>query len=79
MQGKGIIKFFLVMMALVCIWQFVLTFPTKDVETNAEESALSFGETGSDGYNNRLSTYLDSVSSEVVWPCLLYTSPSPRD
>jgi len=68
MQGKGIIKFFLVMMALVCIWQFVLTFPTKDVEANAEESALSFGETGSDGYNKRLSTYLDSVSSEVVWP-----------
>ena len=56
------------MMALVCIWQFVLTFPTKNVESNAEESALSFGETGSDGYNKRLSTYLDSVSSEVVWP-----------
>ena len=69
MQGKGIIKFFLVLMALVCIWQFVLTFPTKSVETDADAFALSTGgEEGSDVYNNRLSSYLDSISSEVVWP-----------
>ena len=68
MQGKGIIKFFLVMMALVCIWQFVLTFPTKSVEADAEAFALSAdGEEGSDVYNERLSSYLDSVSSEEVW------------
>jgi len=69
MQGKGIIKFFLVLMALICIWQYVLTFPTKTVEADAESFALSAGnEKGSDVYNNRLSSYLDSISSEVVWP-----------
>ena len=69
MQGKGIIKFFLVLMALVCIWQFLLTLPTKTVERNAEEYALSGGNNvGSSLYNDRLGDYLDSMSNEVVQP-----------
>ena len=67
MQGKGIIKFFLVMMALVCIWQFVLTIPSKGVETDAEDYALRFAEKETDVHDKKVSNYLDSMSSEVVW------------
>ena len=66
MQGKGIIKFFLVMMALVCIWQFVLTIPTRGVENDADDYADKTSETH-DGWEDARSNYLDSVSSEVVW------------
>ncbi|HFB99516.1 MAG TPA: protein translocase subunit SecDF, partial [Phaeodactylibacter sp.] len=67
MQGKGIIKFFLVLMALVCIWQFVLTIPSKRVEADAEDQALRLAEKGTAGYDSLVSNYLDSMSSEVVW------------
>jgi SecD/SecF fusion protein len=67
MQGKGLIKFFLVLMALVCIWQFFLSTKTNTVDQKAVEYALSYGEQGTEAYNEKLGTYLDSISSEVVW------------
>ena len=67
MQGKGLIKFFLVLMALVCIWQFFLSTKTNAVDQEAVEYALSYGEQGTAAYNENLGTYLDSISSEVVW------------
>lgn len=67
MQGKGLIKFFLVLMALVCIWQFFLSTKTSSVDQEAVEYALSYGEEGSKAYNDKLGVYLDSISSEVVW------------
>ena len=67
MQGKGLIKFFLVLMALVCIWQFFLSTKTNTVDQEAVEYALSHGEEGTAAYNEELGKYLDSISSEVVW------------
>jgi len=67
MQGKGLIKFFLVLMALVCIWQFFLSTKTNTVDQEAVEYALSHGEQGTKAYNDELGKYLDSISSEVVW------------
>ena len=70
MQGKGIIKFFLVLMALVCIWQFVLTIPTRGVESDAEDHANNLAGdriTNTDGWEDARSEYLDSMTSEVVW------------
>ena len=69
MQGKGIIKFFLVLMALVCIWQFVLTIPTRGIESDADNYAKGKFDrtTNTDGWEDARSSYLDSMSSEVVW------------
>ena len=39
MQGKGIVKFFLVIMAIVCAIQYLLILPTRSVERKAEERA----------------------------------------
>ena len=39
MQGKGIIKFFLVAIALVCLLQYVFYWPTSRVESNADAKA----------------------------------------
>jgi len=68
MQGKGIIKVFLVAMTLICLWQLLLTFPTNKVEKKAEAFATSIAESGSKAYNDTLGHYLDSMSSEVVLP-----------
>ena len=39
MQGKGIVKFFLVVMALLTAVQFLLILPTRKVEKNADSVA----------------------------------------
>ena len=40
MQGKGIVKFFLVVMAIVTLVQYLFLLPTSRVEKEAEETAL---------------------------------------
>ena len=39
MQGKGIVRFFLVVVSLVCFYQYLLILPTNKVEKQAEEYA----------------------------------------
>ena len=73
MQGKGIIKFFLVVMTAVCLLQYLYILPTRKVENNAEKYAQSAVQSLQDGPDKRAAekaartTYLDSMSSEVVW------------
>ena len=47
MQGKGIVKFFLVIMVIVCAIQYLLILPTRKVERSAdayaEKVAMSLG------------------------------------
>ena len=43
MQGKGVIKFFLIVMTLVALIQYLFIIPTNKVEADAEEYALNFG------------------------------------
>ncbi|MFZ1703628.1 MAG: protein translocase subunit SecDF [Saprospiraceae bacterium] len=68
MQGKGLIKVFLVLIALVCIMQFWFFIPTNRTENEAHEYAVSVA--GTDvgaGYKSARSRFLDSVSSETIF------------
>ena len=65
MQGKGIVRFFLIMMAIVTIYQFVLVVPTQRVEGKAAAYAKSIAGTDvGSAFNEAKSKYLDSMSSE---------------
>ncbi len=73
MQGKGIVKFFLVVMILVTLYQFLLILPARKVEKAAEAYAEQVAERVSDPeqktevYKAARTAYLDSMSSEVVF------------
>ncbi|MEL6924202.1 MAG: protein translocase subunit SecDF, partial [Bacteroidota bacterium] len=71
-QGKGLIKFFLVVMTLVCIMQYFFLYPTGQVEDDAEAHAQSladqFPETNQDSvFKAARTAYLDSMSSEEIF------------
>jgi SecD/SecF fusion protein len=67
MQSKGVVKFFLVVLTLVCLVQYFFMFPTQRVENNAEKYAITLG--AGDPVKEKIyrTEYLDSVSSEVVF------------
>jgi len=72
MQGKGIIQFFLVVMTVVCILQYLYILPTNKVENNAEQYARSIanpdaGKSERMAYKAAKVEYLDSMSNEVIW------------
>ncbi len=73
MQGKGLIKFFLVLMILVSLFQYFFIIPTNRIEKSATEYAEQIGSQFSDEVQRNAATkaariqYLDSVSSEVVF------------
>ena len=73
MQGKGIIKFFLVVLTLMCLLQYFYLLPTAKVETNAEAYAQSLASgiadqaTKNEAITAAKSAYLDSMSSEVIF------------
>lgn len=73
MQGKGIIKFFLIVITIVCLIQYLYLLPTRSVETNAEEFAAEQVENVEDEiaqnerYKEARRNYLDSVSDEVIF------------
>ncbi len=73
MQGKNIIKFFLIILIIVCLIQYFFIFPTNRVEKDAEKFATE-ARAGIDdedkadaAYKLARTTYLDSVSSEIVF------------
>ena len=72
MQGKGIIKFFLILLTAVCLLQYLYLIPTRKVEKNADRYAASAA-AGETDEAARLTIekmarakYLDSMSSEPV-------------
>ncbi|MEM1322433.1 MAG: protein translocase subunit SecDF [Bacteroidota bacterium] len=73
MQGKGIIKFFLVVMTIVCTLQYIFILPTRQVEKAADEYAKMAVQDMEDGPEKRAAeksekaAYLDSMSSEVIF------------
>ena len=77
MQGKGIVKFFLIVLSLFCLLQYFYMLPTRSVESSAEAYAQSAKEkaaaTGQSQEEQRdaekvaRSSYLDSMSSEVIF------------
>jgi len=72
MQGKGIIKFFLILLTVVCLLQYLYLIPTRKVEKNAEryatEASASMTDESSKSMAFKLAraNYLDSMSSEPV-------------
>lgn len=72
MQGKGIIRFFLILLTVVCLLQYLYLFPTRKVERNAdqfaEKASASITNEGAKSMAFKLAraNYLDSMSSEPV-------------
>lgn len=84
MQGKGIIKFFLIALAIVSVYQFLLILPTRKVENAAEQYAKSVAEKVSEdqknqAYKSAYAAYLDSMSSEVIFKIPLLKSYTYQD
>ena len=71
MQGKGIVRFFLVVMTLVCLVQYLFVLPTRKVEKAADQYAKSIAESVPEDQRQEAekearTAFLDSMSSEVV-------------
>lgn len=72
MQGKGIIKFFMVALAIVCIMQYLFYIPTNKVENNAERYAKQFvAKTNpadkEQAFKDARIAFLDSISDEAIF------------
>lgn len=68
MQGKGIVRFFLIALTLVCLLQYILIVPTNMVENKAKSFANDYAAKRQDKtWNEAYSYYLDSTSSETVF------------
>jgi SecD/SecF fusion protein len=65
MQGKGVIKFFAIILALACIYQLSFTWVAHKVENDAHIYAK--GDTSVE------KAYLDSISTQPVYPVLGHT------
>jgi SecD/SecF fusion protein len=59
MQNKGVIRFFAILMAIVCAFQLSFTYVTYKIRKQAEQYA--------NGDPKKEFQYLDSISSEVVY------------
>jgi len=62
MQGKGVVKFFAIILAIVCLYQISFTWVTHKVESDASTYA--------NGDEQKYQAYLDSVSNLPVYPIL---------
>ncbi|WP_448700071.1 protein translocase subunit SecDF [Mucilaginibacter sp. AW1-3] len=62
MQGKGIIKFFAILLAVVCLYQLSFTWVASKVENDASEYAK--------GNLLKEKAYLDSMDNVAVYPLL---------
>ena len=60
MQGKGVIKFFAILLAVVCIYQLSFTWVAHKVKSDAKVY--------SKGDPEREKAYLDSMSTQPVYP-----------
>jgi SecD/SecF fusion protein len=72
MQGKGLLKTFLVLMAIICAIQLFYFLPTGRVEGEADDYATSIsnGKTGVEkeiSFKTARAKFLDSMSSEKIF------------
>lgn len=72
MQGKGLLKAFLILMSIVCLIQLFYFLPTSKVERNADEYAtkMSGQLTGFEkdmAFKAARAKYLDSMSTEKIF------------
>jgi len=62
MQGKGVVKFFAILLAIVCLYQLSFTWVANKVKDNAK--AYAKGDTAKE------TAYLDSIATQPVYPIL---------
>lgn len=72
MQGKGLIKLFLILTSLICLLQVFYFFPTNKVEKEAEEYASSIAANFAEedkraAMSQAKADYLDSMSTETIF------------
>src|ERR1700749_4660982 len=60
MQGKGVVKFFAIVLAIVCLYQLSFTWVAHKVENDAKVYAKSD--------TTKEKAYLDSISTQPVYP-----------
>jgi SecD/SecF fusion protein len=65
MQGKGVIKFFAILLAVVCLYQLSFTWVAHKVENDAKVY--------SKGDSEKEKAYLDSISTQPVYPLIGHT------
>ncbi|HVV56185.1 MAG TPA: hypothetical protein VHC47_12700, partial [Mucilaginibacter sp.] len=65
MQGKGVVKFFAIFLALVCLYQLSFTWVVKKVQDDAKAYAK--------GDTTKERAYLDSIATEPVYPIFGHT------
>ncbi|QQL50696.1 protein translocase subunit SecDF [Mucilaginibacter ginkgonis] len=71
MQGKGVVKFFAILLAIVCLYQLSFTWVTRKVENDAKVYAK--------GNAEKEKRYLDSISTQPVYPLLKHTYQYCKD
>src|ERR1700750_1153933 len=60
MQGKGVVKFFAIVLAVVCIYQLSFTWVAHKVEQDAK----AFSKV----YTTKEKVYLESIATQPVYP-----------
>jgi len=73
MQGKGVVKFFLVVMTIVTLVQYFFILPTQKVEKAADEYAQANSQDKTE-FKMKRAEFLDSMSSEEVFKIPLLKS-----
>src|ERR1700712_4768554 len=71
MQGKGIIKFFAILLGVVCLYQLSFTFVAQKVERDAKDYAK--------GNTLKERSYLDSMGTQPVYPIFKHTYQYCKD
>ncbi|MDO8368336.1 MAG: protein translocase subunit SecDF [Saprospiraceae bacterium] len=68
MQSKGVVRFFLIALTIVCLYQYLLVIPTNNIESDARAYADECaGKNSKLGWQGCYAQYLDSLSTETVF------------
>jgi SecD/SecF fusion protein len=68
MQSKGVVRFFLIALTIVCLYQYLLVIPTNNIEADARAYADGCASSNPTlGWQGCYAQYLDSLSSETVF------------
>jgi SecD/SecF fusion protein len=67
-SSKGVIRFFLIALTVVCLYQYLLIIPTTNVENKARRYADDMAVRNPNvAWRSHYSTFLDSISGETVF------------
>lgn len=67
MQSKGVVRFFLIALTIVCLYQYLLVIPTNNIEAAARRHADECSKAPNTSWRTCYSEYLDSLSTETVF------------